>query len=200
MSRSPTAALIALLSLGVAVGLTPTLQAHDFEETRRLVLDVRSDRLELLVAYEVRPGARAAAIRARFDQDHDGRVTSDLERLARARVVVPRLTQGIALEVRGHRVPLALERLEHPRPPHEGGRVGVAALALFSAPLRLPDDGPLELAVVAGEPRGAVRLEVQAEPGVSLASEGMTRRPNDPVLGPATLASGRRITLSATRR
>lgn len=169
---------------------TTTASGHELEETRRLVLSVHADRVELLVAYELRAGELADGLRAQFDRQGDDRLDR-FERLARAQVVTPRLGRGVRLEVDGVPQPLWIRELVFPPAPREGGRLGVAALALFVAPVtadevRLSADG------------GRVSVEAQAAPSIAL-DAGLPRREGDPVLGPKELTPGDIVTLVVRR-
>lgn len=181
-------------ALTITLVLLPAAAAgHEFEETRRLVLSVEPDHLELLVAYELRPGRLADGLRARFDAADDGRVDSAWERLARSRVIAPRLERDLAIELDGRRVRWRLADLAFLDPPREGGRQGIAAMALYRAPLGPLDGAEHPLRVGIG--RGLATVEAQAAAPRRLSSEDLARRPDDPVLGPARLRPGRSVSL-----
>ncbi len=200
MKRTRPIAL-ALVSVFVVAAATTVGRAHDFQETRRLVLSVEERRVELLVVYEVRPSRVADAIRARFDSGDDGIVRTGLERLARAQVVGPRVRHGLSLSVDGRALPLAVERLAFPQAPREGGRAGVAAVALLSA--RLPAEawatGSLDVTLRTRGARGRLTLEAQAAPGYEMTAAGLESRPGDPVLGPSALSASGAVALTVAK-
>ncbi len=206
--RAPMAtAAVAVLFIEAALAFSaPTGRAHDFDETRRFVLSVEEDRVELLVAYEVRPGRAADALVARFDANHDGLATTALERLARAQTIGPRIRHGIALEIhaaprgRGGELPLSLSRLEFPEPPDDAGRRGVAAIALYTAalPRRPTAASPLHLTFRTRGARGEVSLEAQAVAAYRLTAAGVPSRPGDPVLGPLQVRRRMAVDLTVT--
>jgi len=178
--------LVAVIAL---TGLIATAngRAHDFTETRRLVLSVGERQVELLVAYELRPSPLAEALRAQFDADHDDVIDTAWERLARSRVMLPRLHRGLAVEVDGRRLSFYLERLDFPVAPVERGRPGLSALALFRAEMPGPAAPVRRIRLRGGDPPGLVIVEAQAEEGLTLRSDSLPHRPGDPVLGPAVL-------------
>jgi hypothetical protein len=193
---------ILLVLAAVALTVAPTEgRAHDFEETRRLVLSVDAEKVQLLVAYEVRPGRIADALRARFDAGDDGVVESGLERLARAQVVGPRVRHGLSLVVDGREVRLTPEQLAFPQPPVEGGRAGIAAVALYSA--SLPADvwsgGSIPITVRTRGARGQLTLEAQAGEGYEMSGAGLESRSGDPVLGPGALSARGTVTLTVSK-
>lgn len=165
---------------------------HQFDEQRRLVLSVEPGRLELLVGYELRPGELADGLRAQYDAGDDGRVTTAFERLARARVMTPRLRTDLAVSLDDTPLRLRLADLAFPEPPREGGRRGVAAVALYRADLP-PIDGERRLAVRVD--RGQATLEAQAR-GLVIQSSAMRPRPGDPVLGPVAIRRGRSMVVT----
>jgi hypothetical protein len=200
MTAARRHALLALAA--VTLSIVPTEgRAHDFEETRRLVLSVDAERVELLVAYEVRPGRVADSLRARYDAGDDGVVAGGLERLARAQVVGPRVRHGLSLVVNGRAVPLTVERLAFPTPTIEGGRRGVAAVALYSTPLPTDawDAGSARITVRTRGARGQLTLEAQATEGYEMTGAGLESRSGDPVLGPGALSSTEAVTLTVSR-
>lgn len=180
----------------VAILLAPALGAgHQFAEQRRLVLSVQPEQLVLLVAYELRPGALADGLRARYDAGDDGQIRTAFERLARARVMAPRLRADLSVSVDGAPVQLRLADLAFPDAPLEGGRRGVAAVALYRADLPSIDRArELEVRV----DRGQATLEAQATAPLHLRSSALRRRSGDPVLGPATMRRGRAVRLTVS--
>ncbi len=194
MRRSSAAAALAL-TLGLASWVTPAA-GHDFPETRRLVLSAEPDGLALLVAYELRPGRLADGLWARFDAGPDGRVGTAWERLARARVIAPRVGGDIEVTVDGAPARLALVDLQFPDPPVEGGRPGVAAIGLYRIPV-VAAEGPTRLTI--GVRRGGATLEAQAVAPWQIRADGLPRRAGDPVLGPGPLSAARPAELSLQR-
>ncbi len=199
MNRRLRIATFALLA--AALALPAGGSAHDFEETRRLVVSVEADRVLMMVAYEVRPGRIADGLRARYDASDDGVVETALERLARVQTIGPRVRHGLSLVVRDEEVPLTIESIAFPAPPREGSRSGIRAVALYAA--ELPDDawgrGPLSVEVRTRGARGQLTLEAQAAEGYEVTADGLESRRNDPVLGPGMLSRSGAVTLMVRR-
>src|SRR5687768_8409296 len=96
MSRR-VAGAVAVAAVLATVVITPFAAGHERPEQRRLIVSVERDRIELLVAYDVRPGALASELRATIDHDRNGRATSAWERIAEAQVLLPRVRRGIEI-------------------------------------------------------------------------------------------------------
>jgi hypothetical protein len=192
---------LALVITALGHGVPTRGRAHDFEESRRIVLSVEPDGVEILVDYALRPGRLFEALEARFDADHDGRATTPLERLARAQTVSPRIRAGWTLTVEGREVGMTLSNLAFPEAPLEGGRRPIHAVALYVAPLsRAPSaDAPLSLELRTRRARGAITLEAQVAEGYVVTGTGLESRAGDPVLGPSALTTSGSVMVTVSR-
>jgi hypothetical protein len=157
--------------LAFAVALTAgslSVAAHERPERQRLVVSVERDRIELLIAYDLRPGALADRLLGAIDLDRDGRATRPVERLAEAQLLLPRVQRGIEVRVDGHARRLRVADYRFRQDLGEGLRRGIEGLVRLDAGPAFTDTGaPLAVDVRYRGPRELV-LQLHTADGVAI--------------------------------
>jgi hypothetical protein len=89
--------LLTLLLCAVSTG-----HAHEIEPLRTVIVQVESDRIDIMVLFEEPPGPRAGLLLARYDLDQNGQLEGFEAELA-GREMLPRMLSGMQFEVVGER-------------------------------------------------------------------------------------------------
>lgn len=171
-------------ALALTLLLSSVGHAHEPEPERRVLVSIEAARLQLVVRYTLKPSATSERLFGAFDANHDGRVSLPTEQLARAQLLVPRAREGLTLLVDDVQTALTVVEVKF-RDLTGGKRRGVETLLLLEAPL----DGAAPHRVTLKVFRMPTTVEAQVS-GLRRVGTSLPVRPEDPVVGPATLADG----------
>lgn len=195
------AAFSLTLVLALAFGAPRDARAHDYDETRRLLVTVDTDAIEVLVVWELPAGPEAELLRGMIDLDRDGAIAdSGWEPIVQAQLLGPRLLRGLSLELAGTAVTLAPDRVAYRDGAGDGARRGFVAMLLLQAARSLPEPPTSATVRVALAPdTPATQLELQLGDGVELVDSPVPPAPDAPVIGPLALIPGAPAALAVRR-
>lgn len=162
---------------------TSTLLAHDLGEQRHVLVSVEPGVIEVLVAYELPAGQLARELRAAIDQDGNGAVDREAERLARAQVLIARVRAGWSVCLGNSELALELADLSFRDNVGTDHRRGFEGMVIYRA--AVPDLGSIDSVRIELAPGAAsVRAEIQVTPPLTVVDSPLPPAGDAPVVGP----------------
>ena len=180
-----------VLTLSLVCSVIPRLgqlHAHELPEHRSIIVSISAETIEMLVLYELPAGVDAMSYRTMIDLDRNGVVEGELENLAQAQVLLPRIGTGLTVTSDDEPVELGLADVSFQEGAGDGPDQGFIAVAIFSGPFEITTE--LRITLTIGMEIDPVHAEMQVTGDVQMTESSHPVAPDAPVIGPAELGSG----------
>lgn len=183
--------ILALLLPLLAISPSEQLSAHDLPEHRSVIVSIYDEAIEMLVLFELPAGVDAMSYRIMIDLNGNGVVEGELENLAQAQVLLPRIGTGLSVTNNEQPVALALADVSFQDGAGEGADRGFIAVALYSAPFA--GDAEHRILMTIGTEIDPVHAEMQVTGNVEMIDASHPQAEDAPVIGPVELSGGEGI-------